>query len=78
MQIKQSYKSEECNTYDVYHRNRQVAYFYEHFVHCLTNEKLERTIFEIYYNKEDNEFNASFLSENFSDILEIINEECNF
>lgn len=78
MQIKQTYKSEECNTFDVYHKNRHIAYFYEHFHHVITNEKLERTIFEIYYNREEGEFVASMISENFSDILEIINEESNF
>ena len=78
MKIIQSFKSEKCNTYDVYHRNRHVAYFYEHFYHVIDDTKLERTIFEIYYDKEDNEFIASTITENFSDILEVINSECNF
>jgi hypothetical protein len=75
MKIVKTYSSEGCNTYDVINENNVViAYYYEHFSHPETNEKLSTSVFEIYYDfdEEYNEFSTSQLFESmreFNDFL---------
>ena len=72
MKIVQTYASPEVNTFDVIINDNVVAYYYEHFVNPETNEKLNTSVFEIYYDKDEDDYNSSLLSEDFDDIEEIL------
>ena len=72
MKIVQTYTSPEVNTFDVIINDNVVAYYYEHFVNPETNEKLNTSVFEIYYDKDEDDYNSSILSEDFDDIEEIL------
>lgn len=72
MQVIKSYASAECNTFDVVVNGQTVAYYYEHFAHPETGEKLEAPVFEIYYEFDGEEYVASLLSEDFEDIEEVL------
>lgn len=74
MKIIKTYTSAEANTFDVIINETVVAYYYEHFVNPETNEKLENPVFEIYYDLNDGDFDASLLTEDFADIEEILDE----
>jgi predicted alternative tryptophan synthase beta-subunit len=72
MKIVQTYASPEANTFDIIINDNVIAYYYEHFVNPETNEKLNTSVFEIYYDKEENDYNSSYLTEDFNDIEDII------
>lgn len=75
MIIKKSFSDAEANTFDVIDENDvQVAYYYEHFVHPDTKEKLESPVYEIYYDYDGEyaDYASSFVTEDFQDIEEII------
>ena len=76
MKIVQTYASPEFNTFDVIINDNVVAYYYEHFVNPETNEKLNTSVFEIYYDKVcdliENDYISSLLTEDFDDIEEIL------
>ena len=72
MKIVQTYTSPEANTFDVIINDNVVAYYYEHFVNPETNEKLNTSVFEIYYDKEEDDYNSSYLTEDFNVIEKII------
>jgi hypothetical protein len=72
MKIVQSYSSPECNTYDVIINDIVVAYYYEHFINPETNEKLNTSVFEIYYDYDEGDYESSLLTENYKDIEYII------
>lgn len=74
MKIIKTYTSAEANTFDVIINETVVAYYYEHFVNPETNEKLENPVFEIYYDLNDGDFDASLLTEDFADIEAILDE----
>ena len=74
MNIIKTYTSAEANTFDVIINETVVAYYYEHFVNPETNEKLENPVFEIYYDLNDGDFDASLITEDFADIEEILDE----
>jgi hypothetical protein len=76
MKVIQSYASSECNEFEVYNRkNVKLAYYIEHFKNPITNAVLPKTVFEIYfeYDAQDDEYRGSLISENFKDIVEVIN-----
>ena len=72
--VVKSYSSEECNTFDVINDEGVIiAYYYEHFVDPSSNEVLQNPVFEIYYDYSgENDYDSSLLSEDFSDIVDII------
>ena len=72
MKVIQTYTSPEANTFDVIINDNVVAYYYEHFVNPETNEKLNTSVFEIYYDKDEDDYNSSLLSDDFDDIEEIL------
>ena len=72
MKIVQSYSSPECNTFDVIVNDTVVAYYYEHFVNPETNEKLSTSVFEIYYDYNEGDYDSSLLTEDFEEIEEIL------
>lgn len=72
MQVTKTFTSAECNTFDVIVDGQTVAYYYEHFAHPETGEKLEAPVFEIYYEFDGEEYEASLLTEDFEDIEEVL------
>lgn len=75
---KQTFESSDCNEFDVYDEsNTKVAYYVEHFVHCITLEKLEHTMYEIYcfYDDEQEEFIFSQVFDTKEELNEFINTE---
>ena len=72
MKIVQTYASPEANTFDVIINDNVVAYYYEHFVNPETKEEMNTSVFEIYYDKDEDDYNSSLLSEDFDDIEEIL------
>ncbi len=57
--------------------NKQVSYFYIHTNDVITNEKLDNTVYEIYYDNEDNEddFIASYIFDDFDNFYSFVNNE---
>jgi len=72
MKVIQSYSSPECNTFDVIVDDVVIAYYYEHFVHPETNEKLNTSVFEIYFDYDAGEYDSSMVTEDYDEILDII------
>ena len=72
--VVKSYSDNECNTFDVMNDEGVViAYYYEHFVQPDTKEVLQNPVFEIYYDYiEENEYESSLITEDFDDIVDII------
>jgi len=65
--------------------NKQVSYFYIHTNHLITNEKLDNTVYEIYYDNDVNEeldnqffecdFLASYIFDDFDSFYSFVNNE---
>jgi hypothetical protein len=72
MNIIKTYTSAEYNTFDVIIDDTVVAYYYEHFIDFETGEKLENTIYEIYYDLNDGDFDSSLVTEDFDEIEDIL------
>ena len=53
----------ECIEYEIMRKsnNKKVAYFYIHTHDDITNVKLDNTVYEIYYNNDDDESDDQFL-----------------
>ena len=73
MNIIKTYTSAECNVFDVFINDNIVAYYYEHFVNPETGEKLENTVYEIYYDVNDRSFDSSLVTEDFEEIEDVLN-----
>ena len=75
MIVIQTYASKDCNEFDVLSNDVRLAYYVEHFKNPITAEVLPKPVFEIYfdYNAEDDEYTSSLISENFNDIVDVIN-----
>jgi len=72
MKIVQTYSSAEANTFDVIVNDTVIAYYYEHFVNPETNEKLNTSVFELYYDCNDGDYDSSILTEDFDEIESIL------
>jgi len=81
--IIQSYSSKECNMYDFFNSktNRKVLYVNEYFYSPIDNEKLDHTVYELYYDNEnvtsnhaDDDFLGSNVYDDLEDFLEDIEE----
>ena len=57
--------------------NKQVSYFYIHTNDVITNEKLDNTVYEIYYDNDDNDddFCASYIFDDFDNFYSFVNNE---
>jgi hypothetical protein len=65
--------------------NKQVSYFYIHTNDVITNEKLDNTVYEIYYDNDVNEeldnqffecdFLASYIFDDFDNFYSFVNNE---
>ena len=69
----------ECIEFNIMRKsnNKQVSYFYIHTHDVITNEKLDNTVYEIYYDNEDNEddFIASYIFDDFDNFYSFVNNE---
>jgi len=69
----------ECIEFKIMRKsnNKQVSYFYIHTNDVITNEKLDNTVYEIYYDNEDNEddFCASYIFDDFDNFYSFVNNE---
>jgi len=69
----------ECIEFNIMRKsnNKQVSYFYIHTHDVITNEKLDNTVYEIYYNNDDNEddFCASYIFDDFDNFYSFVNNE---
>ena len=58
--VKQSFESLECNEYEFFDADaRKVCYVVEYFNNPITNEVLENTVYELYYDNQDDDFCSS-------------------
>ena len=77
MTITQTFSSIQCNEYDVFNEfDEKVAYYSQYFVNKHTLEKLENAVYEIYYDYDetDGDYSSSFITEDFNDVQEIIDD----
>ncbi len=70
----------ECIEFKIMRKsnNKQVSYFYIHTNDVITNEKLDNTVYEIYYDNDDNEdddFLASYIFDDFDNFYSFVNNE---
>ena len=69
----------ECIEFNIMRKsnNKQVSYFYIHTHDVITNEKLDNTVYEIYYDNDDNEddFLASYIFDDFDNFYSFVNNE---
>ena len=72
MQFKMTYSDNNCKEFDIIQNDTKIAYYIEHYNHPLTNEKLDNTVFEIYYNFDDEEFTASAICDSLEEALEYL------
>jgi hypothetical protein len=86
MKVVKTYSSEECSSFDVYNENNLlVAYYNEFYKNPEDNTLLENTVYEIYYDFEDENDSTTSTSsylfddfENFSTtLIEIVEDSLN-
>ena len=79
MTIIQSYSGKECNMYDFFDSktNRKLGYVNEFFYSPIDNEKLDHTVYELYYDNEnitnnhsDDDFTSSTVYDDLEELLE--------
>ena len=70
MKFIKTYSDNNCSEFDIIQNNNKVAYYIEHYNHPLTNEKLDNTVFEIYYDFDGEEYIASAVCDSLSEALE--------
>jgi len=77
--IIQSYSSVECNEYEFFDsNNRKVLYVNEYFNSPIDNSKLDNTVYELYYdneNESNNHEDDDFCGSNVYDDLEYFLED---
>jgi hypothetical protein len=77
MTITQTFSSIQCNEYDVFNEfDEKVAQYSQYFVNKHTLENLENAVYEIYYdyNETDGDYTSSFITEDYNDVQEIIDD----
>ena len=70
MKFIKTYSDNNCSEFDIIQNNNKVAYYIEHYNHPLTNEKLDNTVFEIYYDFDGEEYIASAVCDTLEEALE--------
>jgi hypothetical protein len=69
----------ECIEFKIMRKsnNKQVSYFYIHTNDVITNEKLDNTVYEIYYDNdnEDDDFLASYIFDDYDSFYSFVNNE---
>ena len=70
MKFVKTYEDNNCKEFDIFDNDEKIAYYIEHYNHPITEEKLENTVFEIYYNFDNEEFTASAICDTLEEALE--------
>ena len=63
-----TYSDNNCKEFDIIQNDTKIAYYIEHYNHPLTEEKLDNTVFEIYYDYDAD--NEEFIASAVCDTLE--------
>lgn len=67
------FASPKCNEYYLFDdANNHVGYYYKHFVNPESLEKLDSPVFEVYYDKEDGDFNSSMIFDDEDEFFDFI------
>ena len=71
--FEQSYASRYCNEYDILDNGKLIGYYIEHFHHPLTEEKLDNTVYEIYYDydAENDDYTSSAIADTLEEALKM-------
>ena len=71
--FEQSYASRYCNEYDILDNGKLIGYYIEHFHHPLTEEKLDNTVYEIYYDYdvENDDYTSSAIADTLEEALKM-------
>ena len=72
MKFVKTFEDKNCKEFDIFVNNEKIAYYIEHYNHPITEEKLENTVFEIYYNFDDEEFTSSAICDTLEEALEYL------
>ena len=71
-----SFSSAECNEFDLFNEDGvRIGYYLEHFVHPETSEKLDSPVYEVYYDFENDDFAASFVTEDEEEFFDFIDNQ---
>ena len=69
----------ECIEFKIMRKsnNKQVSYFYIHTNDVISNEKLDNTVYEIYYDNDvsEDDFCASYIFDDFDNFYSFVNNE---
>ena len=74
MKFVKTYEDNNCKEFDIFDNDEKIAYYIEHYNHPITEEKLESTVFEMYYNydKEFEECLSSVICDSLEECLEYL------
>jgi hypothetical protein len=72
-----SFSSVECNEFDLFNdEGIRIGYYIEHFVNPETSEKLDDTVYEVYYGFDaDMDAAASFVTEDEDEFFDFIDNQ---
>jgi hypothetical protein len=78
--IKPTFASKECNTFDIIENSVKIGYYYEHNNSPVTGEKFETPVYEIYYDNqsedgEEPDFCSSIIIEDMDEAMDFIDNE---
>ena len=62
----------KCNEYDITENGKYLGYYIEYFNHPLTGDKLDNTVFELYYDFDGEECLGSIVADSLNECLEYI------
>ena len=74
MKIVKTYEDKNCKEFDIFVNDVKVSYYIEHYNNPITEEKLDNTVFEMYYNydEEFEEFLSSVICDSLEECLEYL------
>ena len=74
MKVVQSYSSKECNEFEIVVNDIAIAYYIEHFKHPINANVLEKPMYEIYYdyNEDDDDYTSSIVTDNYNELQDVI------
>ena len=74
MKFIKTYEDNNCKEFDIFDNDEKIAYYIEHYNHPITEEKLDNTVFEMYYNydEEFEECLSSVICDSLEECLEYL------
>jgi len=71
-----SFSSAECNEFDLFNEDKvRIGYYIEHFVHPETLVKFDSPVYEVYYDFENDDFAASFVTDDEEEFFDFIDNQ---